>query len=34
MSTDAPFDNDRLDELVLALLWANSFEEKFGGHRA
>lgn len=34
MPTDAPFDNDRLDELVLALLWGNSFDEKFGGHRA
>lgn len=27
-------DTGRRDEIVLALLWANSFEEKFGGHRA
>jgi|GEM_PF-943919 len=34
MPADAPIDDDRLDELVLALLWANSFDEKSGGHRA
>ena len=34
MPADPPIDNDRLDDLVLALLWANSFDEKFGGHRA
>ena len=32
--SDDTFDTDRLDDVVLALLWANSFEEKFGGHRA
>lgn len=31
---DDTFDTNRLDDVVLALLWANSFEEKFGGHRA
>jgi hypothetical protein len=33
MSDDA-FDTDRLDDVILALLWANSFKEKFGGYRA
>lgn len=32
--SDDIFDANRLDDVVLALLWANSFEEKFGGHRA
>jgi hypothetical protein len=32
--SDAHFDTDRLDEVILALLWANSFKEKFGGYRA
>ncbi len=32
--TDQPFDNDRIDDIVLALLWANSFKEKIGGYRA
>lgn len=27
------FDSNRFDDIILALLWANSFEE-FGGHRA
>ena len=34
MSDDSTCDTDRLDDVVLALLWANSFEEEFGGHRA
>lgn len=31
--TDAAFNSERLDEVVLALLWANSFSE-YGYHRA
>jgi hypothetical protein len=31
---DDTIDTDRLDDVVLALLWANSFEEKFGSHCA
>jgi hypothetical protein len=34
MSDDDRFDIDRLDEVILALLWANSSREKFGGYRA
>jgi hypothetical protein len=32
--SDDTFDTDRLDEVILALLWANSTKEKFGGYRA
>jgi hypothetical protein len=34
MADDNRFDTDRLDEVILALLWANSSREKFGGYRA
>jgi hypothetical protein len=34
MADDDRFDIDRLDEVILALLWANSSREKFGGYRA
>lgn len=32
--SDDTLNADRLDDVILALLWANSFKEEFGGYRA